>query len=270
MPTVRAGDIDVFYKEAGSGPPILLIHGSGINADTWGPIFDDLARDHRVVAYDRRGFSRTGGEPTADWKRHGADAAALIEALDLAPAFVAGWSAGGIVAFDLAVARPELVAGLVSLEAGLHGAKHPTLRFLRTWLATQVAGRRHGPEAATDRFMEWTCGFRDGGSVWGEYPEERKEVVRANGESMLVEMRAAGKDKHLSAERLSALRVPVTIGYGERTQDWFEKCSRAAADLIPHARLEAIPGGNHALGYTAPQPTADLIRSTAAKVGASA
>ena len=174
-----------------------------------------------------------------------------------------GWSSGGLVAYDLAVAHPELVSHLVVLEAGLHGAKHPTRTFLRTWLAAQIIGRRRGPEAAVDRFMTWSCGFRDGGSTWAEYPEDRKNVVRANGRSMLVELRAAGKDRHLNAATLGKLPMSVTIAYGERTQDWFQVCSEAAANLIPRAQLRTIPGANHALAYTAPEATAALIREAA-------
>lgn len=261
---VSVNDVELFVKEAGSGPPILLIHGTGIDADTWGPIFDDLASDHRAIAYDRRGFTRSAGVPaTPNWKLHAADAAALLRELDAVPATVVGWSAGGIVALDLAVNHPELVSGLVLLDAGLHAVKHPSRGFLAAWVGSQLAGRRRGPEAAADRFMTYTCGFRGGESVWGEYPEERKQVVRANGAAMLVEMRAAGRDRHLNAKALGALRMPVTIAHGERTQPFFETCARATAELIPHARLRAIEGANHALGYTAPDATAALIREAA-------
>jgi pimeloyl-ACP methyl ester carboxylesterase len=134
-----------------------------------------------------------------------------------------------------------------------------------------VAGRRRGPEAAADRFMTYTCGYSDGSSAWDQYPEDRKDVLRANGRAMLTELRAAGKDRHLNARTLGALTMPVTIAHGERTQSFFATCARATAKLIPHARSHAIPGGNHALAYTAPEATAALIRETAGvPVGAAA
>lgn len=268
MSTIHVNGVDLFVKESGAGPPVLLIHGTGIDADTWGAIYDDLARDHRVIAYDRRGFSRSGPEgATPDWKRHSADAAALLREMEAAPATVVGWSAGGIIAYDLAVSHPELVSTLVTFEAALHGVKHPSLGFMRTFVAAQVLGRVRGPEAAVDRFMHYTCGFREGGHVWDEYPADRKAVLYGNGRSMLRELNAAGRDRHLTAERLGGLRMPVTIAYGARTQPWFERCAKAAAKLVPTARLQTIPGGNHALAYTAPEATAALVREAAAATG---
>ncbi|MFI4990774.1 MAG: alpha/beta fold hydrolase [Solirubrobacterales bacterium] len=45
------------YEERGSGPPLLLVHGTGTYADVWSPVLDGLARAYRVIAYDRRGLS---------------------------------------------------------------------------------------------------------------------------------------------------------------------------------------------------------------------
>jgi pimeloyl-ACP methyl ester carboxylesterase len=55
MPVVTVDGVELFYKERGSGSPILLVHGMGGNADVWDEAFDLLAKDHRVIAYDRRG-----------------------------------------------------------------------------------------------------------------------------------------------------------------------------------------------------------------------
>src|SRR5688572_28607903 len=115
MPNLHLDGVDLFHREAGplTGPPVLLIHGMGVDADTWGPVFDDLAQDHRVIAYDRRGHSRSTGEPVADWSRHGDDAAALLRALDVERATVVGWSAGGLFALDLGLRHAEHVGSIV-------------------------------------------------------------------------------------------------------------------------------------------------------------
>jgi pimeloyl-ACP methyl ester carboxylesterase len=51
---------ELFYEERGSGAAILLIHGRGGNADVWAPALRGLAAGHRVIVYDRRGYSRSG------------------------------------------------------------------------------------------------------------------------------------------------------------------------------------------------------------------
>lgn len=264
---VTADGAALHVRVTGSDPPLLLVHGAGVDSDSWGPLVDDLAGDFRVITYDRRGFSRSTGEATSRWDRHARDAAAVLSQLDATPAVVVGWSAGALVALDLAVRRPEMVSRLVLLEPGLHGALHPTRSFLRAWLATQVSGVVRGPEAAADRFMTWVYGFRHGPSLWPEQPAERRAAVRANGRSMLVELRGAGRDRHLTGRRLRALPMPVTIAYGERTQDWFEICAKAAVRRMPQARLVTIPGGNHVPAVT-PRDIAAAIRGSAATHGA--
>jgi pimeloyl-ACP methyl ester carboxylesterase len=86
---------------------------------------DGLAGDHRVIAYNRRGYPGSG-EPISDWVRHREDAAALLEELEAAPATIMGNNAGGIVALDLAVHRPELVSTLVLIDPAVYARKHTT------------------------------------------------------------------------------------------------------------------------------------------------
>ena len=78
MTTIIINCSKVFYREKGSGPPLLLIHGTGGNADIWGETFDALAANHRVIAYDRRGFSRSVSPPVKDLHLHSEDAAAML------------------------------------------------------------------------------------------------------------------------------------------------------------------------------------------------
>ena len=106
---MAASGVELYVREAGSGPAVLLIHGTGIDADSWGGIFDDLAADHRVIAYDRRGFSRSKAAPVRSWAVHADDADSLLSDRGIESATVAGWSAGGSVAAHLAVRHPQRV-----------------------------------------------------------------------------------------------------------------------------------------------------------------
>src|SRR3954462_904388 len=103
MPLVRVNDTPLFYTTQGSGSPLLLIHGTGMNADMWGSVVPSLAAHYQVITYDRRGHSRSSGAPSTDYQHHADDAAALLDLLAVPSATVIGWSAGGIIALDLAV-----------------------------------------------------------------------------------------------------------------------------------------------------------------------
>src|SRR5688500_7530471 len=115
MASVAAAGAELRYWEEGDGPPVLFIHGTGTTGDLWREPLADLARDHRVITYHRRGYPQSPGE-ASHWRDHGDDAAALIEALRIAPAVVIGYSGGTVVALDLALRRPELVSRLVLLD----------------------------------------------------------------------------------------------------------------------------------------------------------
>jgi pimeloyl-ACP methyl ester carboxylesterase len=115
----------VYYEEAGEGVPILLIHPSGSTGSTWGPATEELARFGRVIAYDRRDYARSGGEPVRSMSLHTEDAAALLEHLQAPPAVVVGTSAGAAIAVDLAMLRPDLVRTVISHEFPWRFTRHP-------------------------------------------------------------------------------------------------------------------------------------------------
>jgi pimeloyl-ACP methyl ester carboxylesterase len=105
MGFVKARGSNFYYEEQGGGLPILLIHPSGSTASTWGNLVGDLAGAGRVIAYDRRGYSRSGGEVVRSASEHALDAAAVLEALEAGPAVAVGTSAGATIALELAVRR---------------------------------------------------------------------------------------------------------------------------------------------------------------------
>lgn len=268
MATLAVDGVDLYYREAGEGPPLLLIHGGGPNADSWRATFDDLARDFRVIAYDRRGFSRSVHEPVADWQRHSDDAAALLRELDAVPAGVVGWSSGSIVALDLATRHPELVSSIVLTEPALHARKNVTGAMMRTFLAMQVARRVKGDRAAADRWFRWVTSHADGSESSWDAPAntaERKESMLANA-SACFRGDLKADDSHLTPELLGRIDVPITVLVGANTNPWFDKLGRHAVDVMPRARLEKVEGGSHAMTLEAPTAFAGAIRRA---VGAS-
>lgn len=122
MPTVLVNGIKLYYEEHGTGPPILLIHGTSSSALVWGDAVKEVAKRGRCIAYDRRGCFRSERPvpyDTTDVTEHADDAAALLDALDAAPAIVIGRSYGGETALDLAWRYPNKVRALALLEPAI-------------------------------------------------------------------------------------------------------------------------------------------------------
>src|SRR5512145_2170849 len=190
MGSVRSDGCNLSYEEVGEGVPILLIHPAGSTASTWGSATDELARVGRVVAYDRRGYARSGGEPARSMSRHTLDAAALLEHLRTPPAVVVGTSAGAAIATDLAVRRPDLVRVVIAHEFPWRFARHlpagsQVAALSRIgWLAVL---RRHGD--AADALLRAAYAYRDGGTAWDAFPAEWRRAARENARPALADFR---------------------------------------------------------------------------------
>ena len=204
---------------------------------TWGAAADELAGLGRVIGYDRRGYARSGGEPVRTMSTHTADAAALLEHLQVPPAVVVGTSAGAAVAVDLAVRRPDLVRAVVAHE--FHGAAETLLRSAYT--------------------------YRDGRSAWDAFPPEWRRVARDNAAAALADFRNSIGTYPAAAE-LATITVPVVCSYGGRSPDGMVALVRSLASSIPTATVAAIDRAGHAAPFDAPanfvRLIADSLRSS--------
>ena len=120
MPETEANGVRLYYEIHGGGEPLVLVHGSWVDATRWHFVVPGLAESFRVLVYDRRGHSRSE-RPDAPGSvdEDGDDLAALLETLDLAPAHVVTSSYGGNIALRLATRRPELFRSLSCHEPPL-------------------------------------------------------------------------------------------------------------------------------------------------------
>lgn len=116
--TVRNEGADIAYDCEGQGPLLLLVVGGNGDSRRYIPLSARLADHYTVVRYDRRASCRSSGDPDADldMAQQGRDAAALVDALGLGPAYVFGNSGGASIALQLTEDHPQKVRGLVVHE----------------------------------------------------------------------------------------------------------------------------------------------------------
>jgi pimeloyl-ACP methyl ester carboxylesterase len=260
MTSLRIDGVDLHYEEVGAGPPLLLIHGNGGGAGVWGATVDALAHDWRVIAHDRRGFGGSAHPPVRDWSRHARDAAALLRALDVAPATVMGWSGGGIVALELAVSEPDRVAALVLAEPPLHAKRHLTARMAGTMIGAQVLRWTAGEEAAAVHFYRWASRRTTGGCAFDEFPAAISALMRSTAAATLAEL-DAGTGEHLTAAAIGSIRCPVACLVGELSDPVFPAATRRLVGMLPQARVVPIPRAGHALHFDRPAEFAAAVRS---------
>lgn len=264
MGSTSPGGCDLYFEEIGEGVPILLIPPSGATASTWGAAAEELGRIGRVIAYDRRGYARSGGEPVRSMSAHTADAAALLEHLRTPPAVVVGTSAGAAIAVDLAVRRPDLVRGVVAHEFPWRFARHVPSRSQVAALAKIGALALRGRRAdAAEALLRSAYSYRDGGSAWDAFPEEWRRVARDNARATLIDfLNSIGT--YPSASDLSTIGVPVVCSCGTRSPSFMLRLVRSLAAAIPTARTHRIDGAGHAAPFDATVNFVQLIADTVA------
>lgn len=240
VPYATANGVRLYYEEHGAGEPLLCIHGTSSSALVWGGAVERLAGLGRVIAYDRRGCTRSERpEPyeVTTVAEHADDAAALLRTLGAPPAIVIGRSYGGSVALDLALRHPEAVRALVLLEAipaGLSAEADAWGEALAQ--AIERAAGERGVGAAAEALVREVLG------EWEGLPDGLREMFAANGQAVLAETR--GGDLVVSAEALAAVRVPALVVSAASSPEAFRLVQDALADAIPGAR-EARVGGGH-------------------------
>jgi pimeloyl-ACP methyl ester carboxylesterase len=263
MGAIKVRGADLYYEDKGDGPPILLIPPAGATASTWGALADELTLVGRVIAYDRRGYTRSGGEAVRTAATHTADAAALLETLTAEPAVAVGTSAGATIALDLAVRRPDLVQAVVVHEAPWRALLHPDLSGLGTLARMQRLAWRGRYAEAAEVLLRYVYGYRDGGSAWDAFPDEWRQVARANGRSVVADLKATLRS-YPRRRDLARLTVPVVCTYGSRSAAYMRAVTRGLARSIPNATVRQIDGAAHAVPFDAPDTFAQVIADAAA------
>jgi pimeloyl-ACP methyl ester carboxylesterase len=251
VPEAHVNGIRLYYEEHGEGAPILCIHGGGSSALMWADAVEELARLGRVIAYDRRGctrserpepYERTSVAEQAD------DAAALLDALAAAPAVVIGRSYGGAVAIDLALRYPERVRALVLLEGdalGLSPAGLQWTRAIRDRLREVAA--RDGVDAVYEALIDEVVGE----GAWDSFPDEVRRILTKNGPALLAELGYVDEVMP-DAAAFATIDKPTLLVAASESPPEQREMTEAMADALPNARAAQVAGG-HLVDPAAPE-----------------
>ncbi len=258
---IGTGALDVERSGTADRPPLLLIMGMSGTALHWGePFLEELRGDFDVIAFDNRGVgasSRLEGEITI--AEMAADAGALMDALGLSSAHVLGISMGGMIAQELALARPELVRTL-ALGCTYCGGPNAELtapivmeklsqammsgdreRAIRTGWEVNVSPPFAADEEAWQRFLA--------------IAERRAVAVPV----VLAQLGAcAAHDTHA---RLGGLEMPTLVMHGTLDEMLPVPNGRQIASLVPGAELEIFDGVGHLFFWEQPERSAELLRA---------
>lgn len=267
METIAVPGAELVCDVRGTGDPLVLVHGTGAQASSWGRTVGDLAAGgYRVLAYDRRGYGRSTHRPVRDYRVHIADLAAVIEHAG-APAHVVGWSSGGNTALALATQRPELLRSLVIMEAPWHGLRGATPDLLAALGRAKLAQLRGRPRDAATTFFRWASGLRDGSNGYDRIPAAAREELLANAACVLAELDPHPFGlmmEHIPTARIAEIPVPITWLLGEESRSWFGALHDRVHQVAPAIRTERIPRAGHLAHTEEPEAFAAAVLRAAA------
>jgi pimeloyl-ACP methyl ester carboxylesterase len=250
MPITTINGVRLFYEFTGeAGPPLVLVHGSWSDHHGWDRVAPTLAERCRVLAYDRRGHSRSERPPgQSSTDQHGEDLAALVEHLGLAPAHFAGSSFGAYVLLRLATRRPDLFRSLTVHEPPLLGCLtgEPALDSLRREVLVRqeavVARLAAGDlEGGARQFVE-TVAF--GAGAWDELPPRSRQTFVDNAPTFLNDARDPnGFTVDLGA--LAGFPHPMLLTQGEASPPFFRPIMTRLSAALPRAETRVYTGAGH-------------------------
>ena len=244
------------YEVAGAGPEVVLLHEGISDRRMWDREFALLARTHRLVRYDQRGYG--GSLPATGPFSYVSDLRAVIDAVGFSRPVVVGPSIGSSIALDYALAHPGTLAGLVLMAPGPPSGITPEMipegkEALDIDRRATAAIDQAWSEGKVDQAIEYLRRFW-APALEGEAREKFTTMVRENSAEIFGNSSAPLVEEPAppAVERLKTLRVPTLILFGDRDGPLIPVFAHFLARRIPGPQLRMISGGDHLLNLSRP------------------
>jgi pimeloyl-ACP methyl ester carboxylesterase len=246
MPYAQNDDVVIHYEDEGAGRAVLLIHGHTLDRRAWDWIAPALGQSGlRLIRPDLRGHGRsTRPDHGYHWSHHAADMTAVLDAAGVDRAAVVGYSLGGGVALEMALAVPERVGSLALLSPVLPDRTFEEAFFTNLREVARVVRSEGVAAAMMGPWMEsplWRGSFED--------PAVRAKVTSIVRDFPGAEYLATERD-HVARDwsvpdRLGEIEVPTLVMVGENEMAGFRGFAEEIAFGMLNARLEVFSDLGH-------------------------
>jgi len=276
---VRANGTDIYYVEAGTGEPLLLLHGGMVSTNPiWAGVpvayvshMNTFAQHFRVIAPDARGYGRTvnAGGGSIPYTRLADDVLALIDALGLDRPLICGFSDGGITATIAGIRHPGAVRAIVN-DAGydVFNPHAPGITMARQIFGGSPDATRADPDVAARSFeasdeMRTMLALMQADEDSAQGPGHWKTVITEMFERIT-------QFPGYTVEDLRKVTAPTLILTGDRDHFCSVEQGVVAYRALPDGELAILPGVGHFITPLKVQIAIDfLLRHAAPQSGAS-
>jgi pimeloyl-ACP methyl ester carboxylesterase len=248
---IDAGGITYSYKRTGprTGVPLVFLQHFRGNIDNWDPqLVDAIAVRRDVILFDNVGVGSTTGTTPNVVEAMAEDAVAFIEALGLETVDLFGYSLGGFVAQEIALAHPALVRRLILAGTGPKGA--PGMERWSDDVVNAVVVDETGPAGVLFVFYAPTDSSQGAGQAslgriygWQDGRDEQPSLAAKDAQYRAV--LNWGKQDWAEVQRLTRIVQPTLILQGDDDIMIPTRASHTMAGLIPGARIHIFPDASH-------------------------
>lgn len=248
MPTLTVDGYPIAYAEAGSGQPVVMIHGTLGDQRSWSGQMAAFGAKYHTLAVSLRhcwpGKWEDGGNFTI--ARHTADIAGFIRGLGLGKVRLIGHSRGGHIAFRVAQHHPELIEDLVLLEPGgeldesLGGAPPAGKQGSAFAKAAALIA-----EGKVEEGLTVVAEHTGGPGAWAKRSEARKAVNRDNATTLLGQINEQ-RSPYAKAEA-EGIRTRTLLVGGDQSRPQFGRILDALEAHMPNARRVTIARAAHSV-----------------------
>lgn len=250
----------VRYLDVGRGPAVVLLHGFASSIENWALVIPELAKTHRVIALDLKGFGWTD-RPVADYSPR-AQAALLKALLDeraVESAAVVAHSWGSSVALAFALEYPERVTKLALYDAWVYESQLPSMfQLARAKGLGEVLFGLFYAERADERIA---LGFYDPAVVTQALVDDVEVAFARPGTKAAALATVRGMDFAQVEATYGAVKAPTLLLWGREDVVTPPSIGERLVRQLPHARLIVYPRcGHFPMLEAAPESTRELVR----------
>jgi len=230
------------WSKEGVGPPVILVHGLGLNRQMWQWQMDSLTPHFSVICYDLLGHGESDNpEIPCQLRQFTEQLVVLMEGLNLERCALVGFSLGGLIVQDFALNHPEKVSALAILNTA-HGRTEAERKAILKRVHQAVV---HGPASTVEAALQrWFSA--DFASRQPEILEKIQGWIMANDKEIYPEIyRLLAECDEQLKDAIINIRCPTLVMTGEDDHGNSPEMTKRMAKLIPEARAVILPGLRH-------------------------
>lgn len=242
----------LYYEVTGTGDPIILIHGNGLDCRMWDDQFGAFAQKYKVIRYDVRGYGKSAKPTSGESYGQHDDLKALLQHLGISKAHICGQSMGSGIAVDFCLAYPNMCTSLISVGPWVNGySSDATQEMFSALKDLPSIVSEKGTKAAADYWLEgnpvFKNSFREPKTI-----EKMRKIGYDYSFWHFLNVNSVFGVKPLAANQLENLNLPTLIITAEYDLEACKEVADLMEQKIKHTTKMVVADAGHCMNMDKP------------------